>query len=186
MTDERMTRVECAVAYGALLLAVGCLMALMYWLGYRHGERVGREGREEINNYEIFRDTVTVERQIAGPAPSARYIERTDTVTLALTETVRDTLWRTDSVRVSLPIERTEYCHLIDTDTVRGEIRASVSGYRASLDTLSYRLDVERTTILQRERKRWGFTVGPSVGAGWNGREFGPYVGIGVTWGYSF
>lgn len=64
--------------------------------------------------------------------------------------------------------------------------RAWVSGYMASLDSIEIYRMRETVTVRERVRKRWGWCVGPAVGVGWNGRNWGPYVGIGIQWGYEF
>lgn len=85
-----------------------------------------------------------------------------------------------EEVMVEIPITQKEY-----GDTT---YRAWVSGYMANLDSIQIygRRETVRETVLVNKRKRWGFTVGPAVGVGWTGRGPAPYVGVGLTWGYSF
>lgn len=85
-----------------------------------------------------------------------------------------------DTVEVEIPITQKEYGD--------STYRAWVSGYMASLDSI--RIYSRTVTVTERltldKTRKWGFTVGPTVGAGWNGRSFSPYVGIGVSWGWRF
>lgn len=89
-----------------------------------------------------------------------------------------------DSALVQIPITQKEYAD--------SSYRAWVSGYMASLDSIEiYNRTVLVTekvteTITKQARRKWGFTVGPTLGAGWNGSHFAPYIGLGLTWGFSF
>lgn len=85
-----------------------------------------------------------------------------------------------DSVEVEIPITQKEYGD--------STYHAWVSGYMANLDSIRVytRKEYRTETVRLRERRRWGFTIGPTVGAGWNGQKIAPYIGLGVTWGYSF
>jgi hypothetical protein len=84
----------------------------------------------------------------------------------------------TDSAEVVVPITQTVYEDSTYT--------AYVSGYRASLDSLIFRMPREVTTITNthyQKPKRW--SVGIQVGYGMTLKgtpQFAPYVGIGVSY----
>lgn len=105
---------------------------------------------------------------------------------------VVDTLKTTDSVfvPVEVPISLQKYeGDTLSTDGTRVHYRASISGYRQSLDTLS--LDVahnEKTItkeIIKYKRNR-GFKIAPYVGYGYglNSKQFEPSVGICVAYNF--
>lgn len=83
-----------------------------------------------------------------------------------------------DSVAVEIPITQKEYAD--------STYRAWVSGYMANLDSIQIynHTEIITETITREKRRKWGLTIGPSAGAGWDGRKLTPYVGIGITWGY--
>ena len=62
--------------------------------------------------------------------------------------------------------------------------RAVVSGVQPRLDSIEvYRPTITNTitkTAPIPDRKRWG--LGINAGAGWNGREISPYIGVGVQY----
>lgn len=122
-------------------------------------------------------------------------LERTDTVTVrdTVTELVahRVTVIRHDTLvtprdTVYLPIEQRHYVHTLDNDSVKGTVTAAVSGFDVNLDSLYYDLSFTQKTVVVTKRRKWGFTVGPQVGVGYGGAGLKPYVGIGISWGYSF
>ena len=81
-----------------------------------------------------------------------------------------------DSVDVQIPITQTVYEDSTYT--------AYVSGYRASLDSLIFRMPRETMTITKYPKpKRW--SVGIQVGYGMTLKgtpQFSPYIGIGVSY----
>ena len=83
-----------------------------------------------------------------------------------------------DSADVVVPITQTVYEDSTYT--------AYVSGYRASLDSLIFRMPREVTTITNthyQKPKRWSIGIQVGYGMTLNGRpQFAPYVGIGVSY----
>lgn len=81
-----------------------------------------------------------------------------------------------DSVTVQIPITQKVYEDSTYT--------AYVSGYRASLDSLVFKMPREVITIKEkRKHKRWG--VGFQVGYGLTLKgnpQFTPYIGVGVSY----
>lgn len=144
----------------ALLIAAACLLSAFG--GYRLGRQKASETDENARaDTLLIRDTI----RITEPVFVARTRIRTDTVRLALVDTVRDT------VRVAVPIEQ-------KTFAFEGG-KAWVSGFRTSLDSLYLRKDtvIITTAVMKREKSpRW--SIGPSAGAGWTPRGIQPFVGI--------
>lgn len=105
-----------------------------------------------------------------------------------VTDTLNQIVYRdsvvVDSVYVELPISQ----YRTDTTFHEGEadlhLCVSASGYKVSLDTISYGLSY---TIPQpKKRIRGGFFIGPMVGVGWTGgNQVNPSIGIGVGVGIS-
>lgn len=59
--------------------------------------------------------------------------------------------------------------------------KAYISGYHASLDSIKlYRETKVITNTIQPKTKRWGISL--QAGYGYNGAEFKPYIGIGVSY----
>lgn len=119
-------------------------------------------------------DTITITQidtiTIIKPQPVIQYRDRI----------VRDTLYSIDSipVLVDLPIETKVYAD--------SSYRAVVSGYRASLDTISIfnKNQIQYINKITYKTKRINFS--PSIGFGYGmfNRKFDTYVGFSI--GYSF
>lgn len=119
-------------------------------------------------------DTITIVKtdtlRIAEPVPVYKYIKYNDTVTIC--HELRDTV----KELVFLPRE-----YMVYKDST---YRAVVSGVQPRLDSIEvYRPTITNTitkTVPIPDRKRWG--LGINAGAGWNGREISPYIGVGVQY----
>jgi len=103
-------------------------------------------------------------------------------------EVVRDIVYNVDSIMIPvyIPIEQQTYSNQLTTekqDTV--EYRASVSGYRASLDNIEITMKYRQfnTTITQQSKGRWtdriNFGVQIGTGYGMFNRKPDVYVGFG-------
>lgn len=114
----------------------------------------------------IKRDTIT----IIKPQPIVEYRDRI----------IRDTLYSIDSIPVfiNVPIETKVYAD--------SNYRAVVSGYKASLDTISIFNKNQIHTINKTTYKTKKWNVSPSVGIGYGmfGKRIDMYVGFSI--GYSF
>lgn len=114
----------------------------------------------------IKRDTIT----IIKPQPVIRYVDKI----------VRDTLYNTDSVPVlvDVPIETKVYQD--------SSYRAVVSGYKASLDTISIfnKNQIQYINKTTYKTKKWN--VSPSIGLGYGvfNRKFDVYVGFSVNYNF--
>lgn len=149
----------------ALVFLVICAIAL-------HRIRSLERHIEELENAPA--DTVTVVKtdtiRIDTPVPVHHYIKQTDTAFIVLTDVKVDTV----KELVYLPRE-----YMVYKDT---SYRAVVSGVQPRLDSIEiYRKNTVQTiTIKVPDKKRWG--LGVNVGAGWNGKEVQPFVGVGVQY----
>lgn len=94
-----------------------------------------------------------------------------DTVTIALTDTVHD------SVSMQLPITQKVYAD--------STYKAYVSGFMPSLDSIfiRQRTDVITNTVyLNARRKRWGIGLSAGYGYGLDGRRLTPFVGLSLNY----
>lgn len=101
---------------------------------------------------------------------------------------------RTDTIKADTAVNyvQREYYTNINTDTITGQIKAVVSGFNPSLDTLQYNLHIPTRTITNTietqttkyKQKHWNFTVGVGAGYGLINRKADVFVG-GII-GYSF
>ena len=144
------------------------LMAVPFMGGLLVGKRAfSCPPTTEVDTLIILKDTV-----IYKPKEVVKWRVRTDTVTLASV----DTLYKTDSVRVEVPIEQKVY---------EGEkYRAWVSGFRPNLDSLKITNEYVYLTKYVKEKERhfgWGVSVGPSIL--YNGKV---HAGLGVTAGITY
>lgn len=114
----------------------------------------------------IKRDTIT----IIKPQPVIQYRDRI----------VRDTLYNTDSVPVSVdvPIETKVYQD--------SSYRAVISGYKANLDSIYIfnKNQIQYINKITYKTKKWN--VSPSIGAGYGmfGRRIDMYVGFSVNYNF--
>lgn len=76
-----------------------------------------------------------------------------------------------DSAEVIIPITQKRY------ETT--DYRAYVSGYEPRLDSIFV---FHKMTTGDRQRDRWHIGITGGYGYGLNGRQAGPYVGIGITY----
>lgn len=150
------------------------ILILSLSIGFLLGIKFEKAQNAISDNIEIIKtDTITITKEIIKPVP--HYI----------TKIKNDTIITTDIDTLFLPIEQKQYITEINNDSVKGQIKAVLSGYNASLDTLQYNLSFEQKTLLKQ--RKWSFTVGPAIGIGYdlNNKKFNPYIGIGLTFGYN-
>ena len=143
-------------------LGIIALFVLSFLLG-RH--TAGKQGIIEKTDTLIVVDTV----RIAQPVPVE--VRVTDTMLVAVTDTVR----QTDTVYVRVPKE---------TKTYEGkDYKAQVSGYRPSLDWIEVYPETKYITKFVTPRKRWGIGVQVGYGAMLHDRQaiLSPYVGVGIS-----
>lgn len=133
--------------------------------------------------------------------PEPKIVTKSDTVTIWRTETK---LMPEPSFKIDLPpflVFHDELDTLVLHDTTYLEIpmeqkvykdtnyTAYVSGFRPQLDSLTIRIPttyIETTTTIRKPAPRWSFGIQAGFGAQYGivnkTADFGPYVGIGVTY----
>lgn len=107
-------------------------------------------------------------------------------------KTVRDTFYtdKYDTVVVDVPLSVQKYeADTLSTDGTKVHYRASISGYRQSLDTLWFDVAHNEKTITKeiiKYKRNRGFKIAPYVGYGYglNSKQFEPSVGICVAYNF--
>lgn len=170
---DKKDKIICFLISICLLLAAGLGLTLL--------KDCSQEGTEVSieKTVEVEYDTIPYYH----PVPKDSVVLRYATARLPISHEPGDTIMiihEKDSVAVEIPITQKEYGD--------STYHAWVSGYMANLDSIAVYQKTEyiRETISRTSTKRWNFTIGPTVGAGWNGQKISPYIGLGITWGYSF
>ena len=151
-------------------VAVCLLVLLIMWARVRVLQKEVERLRNAPADTVLVTHTDTIFSE--KPVPVYKYISRTEFV-----EVPSDSV-RVDTVKelVFLPRE-----YMVYKDST---YRAVVSGVQPRLDSIEiYRKTQVQTithTVRVPDRKRWG--LGVQVGAGFNGKEVQPYVGLGVSY----
>lgn len=135
---------------------------------------------KELENLEpvTYTDTVTV----TDWQYDTIYQTKTKVETLRLVDTclVSDTVTDSVYVQVEVPIYTYVYDTLVSTDTTQTHLRAVLSGFHTSMDTLYL-----TTKITHQEPKnlpkKWYNHLAPAVGVGYGTSGFGLFVGLGYT-----
>lgn len=152
-------------------ILIGAAFVLFLGLVFLIGYGIGRiKGKSAVLTEFVTRvDTLTVRDTITRVKPEYRLIRKTDTIRVAVTDTVRIT----DTLYLQLPREQRTY--------EAKEYRAVVSGYRPSLDTISVFTETRYITkVLSEKPKRWGIGIGGGYGIGRDGLT--PYLGVGISY----
>ena len=146
------------------------------------------------NNHNLKREIIEVEKPIVKV--ETKEVVKYDTIIKTVPQPIHitETIIRTDTIKADtiLPYIQREYNIPIDTDTVKGLINATVSGYNAKIDTLAYNLIIPtktitnsiETQITKYKKQHWRFTVGVGCGYGIINKRGDIFVG-GIV-GYSF
>lgn len=126
---------------------------------------------------------------VGKPVPVYSTITRVEHDTLLTTQILHDT--DTVYASVDVPISTQKYSdEQTLQDSTKVAYNAVVSGYRASLDSLQFKVTYPERTIntstvtTSVKKNHWG--IGPSVGCGYGltSKKFDCFVGLSVT--YSF
>lgn len=141
------------IAVLAILILGAFLFVCPFYMGMRYGEK------KTFDKFAPHTDTLYLPKDtiIYEPVEVIRWKTHKDTVRLALV----DTLYKTDSVLVEVPIEQKVY-----KDT---SYTAYISGFRPKLDSLRLtQPTIVITTTVQEPAPKgkklgWGITAGPSV-----------------------
>lgn len=115
----------------------------------------------QIVHIDTVRDTLLVPKYV--------YVKRFDTI--------RDTM---DGNPIYLPVPISSYL-FTDDSTYRFEME----GYNVKARSIEVYPRTITQTVIERvsvpaKQKRWG--IGPQIGFGYNGREWMPYVGVGIQY----
>lgn len=154
-----------AVAAGLVLLAAG-------WVAGRCSRPAVPEGSVRV----LARtDTMVVRTSLHIDKPKPLAVRVTDTLLVAVTDTVR----MRDTVYLRVPREEKVY---EDED-----YRAQISGYKPELDWIEVFPKMETITndfVTSARPKRWGIGVQAGYGAHLDAGEvaFTPYIGIGISY----
>ena len=143
---------------------VGCLIAFLIGRWTKPAEQIDMvryDTLPPIIRIDTVRDTLLVPKYVQ--------VERFDTI--------RDTV---DGNPIYLPVPISSYLftddstYLIDMEGYNVKARSIEVYPRTVTQTVIERIEVPR------KPKRWG--IGPQIGFGYNGREWMPYVGVGVQY----
>lgn len=165
------------IIFGLICAVIGAIIAMAISVLTYHPTTATEAVREvvkrdTITNTITLRDTVTQER-----------------IRHHYTEVIKRDTIKADTVLIT---ERKGYTIPVATDSVHGEIYASVSGVNPSLDSLSYRLNVPHTTITERVevekiiKQKTHLSYGVGVMAGYSIFSKRPDITAGLFIGYSF
>lgn len=163
------------IAALALIIFVGCVVG-SFLMG-RATMSVGENKRDTVVLREFVRDIM--------PMPTSSSQIRTELALLArvmlpvdTSLPIVDTIKVVDSVLVEVPISRTEYSS--DNYYIIAE------GYRTKLLQVDVFPETKIITEQVTKRKSWGMSLGVQAGYGITPVGSQPYVGVGISFGYSF
>lgn len=165
--------------HSTIILVLAFILAILasFWAG---GEYVWKKCEKALNRS----DTVYIEKWLPQPVeePKDSTPLKPKIVYLPVpypvhdTTAVHDTTTVRDSVLVEVPIVEKTY---------EGEnYRATIRGFNPELTSIW--VNEKQTIIRVPVQKHWTFTVGPQAGFGITPKGLQPYLGGGVTFGYSF
>ena len=178
------------IAIGIVLTIVFFSLGVM-WQCSRTPEPI--EKTETVTTVKV--DTVTCWKTktvtVNKPVPVYSTITKTVRDTFPLVQTIhsRDTVYAS----VEVPLSTSKYSdEQVLSDSTKVSYVANVTGYRASLDSLQFRVTYPERTIntstttvtTSVKKKHWG--IGPALGVGYGltSKRFDAYVGLSIT--YSF
>jgi hypothetical protein len=151
-----------------LLFALTILGILLVILSHRV--------KNDVENIITTTDTIVINDTIVDMEYDTCYLWKKDTVKLPIVVNDTTTLIKIDSVLVEVPISVTVYDTTIKDSNYRTSLRAVLSGFRCSLDTLCM-----ETEIMQQQPKKqpWYNNIVPAIGLGYGTSGFGIFAGVG-------
>lgn len=160
----------------SIILAIVAVLAVVasFWSGYDIA-------RKRYQSLQERPDTIYKIKWVPAPVPDPEvtpvlpklvYLPVREPVPYA----VHDTLYKTDSVLVEVPIVEKQY--------IGDDYRATIRGFQPELVNIWIR--GQEKIVKVPYQKHWSFTVGPQIGFGFTPQGWQPYAGGGVTFGYSF
>lgn len=153
-----------------LIVAALLCLAAAFILGRKTATKPEPVVIEKTDTLTLW-DTITIDKPVyvKERVVDSIYVPVADTVLVS----------RNDTTFIVLPKTQKEY-----SDTL---YHAWVSGYQPSLDSIKVFQRTEYiTTTITAKPKHWHITVGPQAGIGLTPKGWQPYLGGGVTLGYSF
>ena len=164
------------------LLLVGIGGFLLY--DYKVAQIEEKYIPEPVIQYDtIIRDSIQIQEKV-----KLKYVTKYDTAIYIKHDTFMDTVY------VQLPINHYQYRDTGGTDSSKYNIGINYSGYKASLDSVWFNYSYIPQTIVKTKKNGWGqfvgvglqVGVGPSINARDGTFVTGPYVGVGVTYGFGY
>lgn len=126
--------------------------------------------------YVTVTDTVTITELKADTI----YLSHYDTVKLECLKI--DTVLKSDSVFVKVPISTYEFDTVISDTNSETHLKAVLSGFNVSLDTLSIGTKTtSQVPCLPSKTRSWYERFEPAVGVGIGNKGFGIFFGIGYS-----
>lgn len=126
--------------------------------------------------YITVTDTITITDTITDLAYDTVYFSHFDTVQLPAV-VINDTLIQVDSVYVQIPISTYQYDTTITDTNYKTQLKAVLSGFGVSVDTLCLSTEITRQQSIQNKEK-WYNNLGVGVGVMYGTGGFGVGAGL--------
>jgi hypothetical protein len=136
-----------------------------------------------IQHDTIVRDSIQIQEKVKW-----KYRTKYDTTLLVFRDTVHDT------ILIEIPIDHYQYRDSGSTDSTKYNLGINYSGFKPTLDSVWFNYSYTPKTIVKTKRNGWGqyvgvglqVGVGPSINARDGTFVTGPYIGVGVTYGFGY
>ena len=136
-----------------------------------------------IQHDTIIRDSIQIQEKVKW-----KYRTKYDTTLLVFRDTVHDT------ILIEIPIDHYQYRDSGSTDSTKYTLEINYSGFKPTLDSVWFNYSYMPKTIVKTKRNGWGqyvgvglqVGVGPSINARDGTFVIGPYIGVGVTYGFGY
>ena len=136
-----------------------------------------------IQHDTIIRDSIQIQEKVKW-----KYRTKYDTTLLVFRDTVHDT------VMIEIPIDHYQYRDTGSTDSTKYTLGINYSGFKPTLDSVWFNYSYTPQTIVKTKRNGWGqyvgvglqVGVGPSINAKDGTFVTGPYIGVGITYGFGY
>ena len=136
-----------------------------------------------IQHDTIIRDSIQIQEKVKW-----KYRTKYDTTLLVFRDTVHDT------ILIEIPIDHYQYRDSGSTDSTKYNLGINYSGFKPTLDSVWFNYSYTPKTIVKTKRNGWGqyvgvglqVGVGPSINARDGTFVTGPYIGVGVTYGFGY
>lgn len=164
---------KCTITHTAEWILLGIVTILLCYSAYK-----AYKLKKKLETIYVT-DTVKICDTITEFQPDTIYFSHFDTVQLPAI-VINDTMLKIDSVFVQIPIETTVYDTIIKDTAHITHLRAQISGFGTTLDTLTIDTEImPQKAILPRKKWYDNFGVGLGFGVTYkDGFLVGPMVGI--------